>query len=66
VILTFCIRTPKIKRRRRDTTLILGVILEKIRKSVLALEQEVVHCNSIHEVAVAMFKEELVTADKIS
>jgi len=29
------------------------------------LEQEVVHWNSIHKVAIAMFKEELVTADKI-
>jgi hypothetical protein len=64
VILTFCIKTSKVVRGRRDTPLILGVILEKIRESVLALEQEVVHCNSIHEVAVTMFKEELVTADK--
>jgi len=31
----------------------------------LALEQEVVHWNSVHEVAADIFKEELVTADKI-
>jgi len=30
VILTFCIRTPKVERGRRDTPLILAVILEKI------------------------------------
>ena len=64
-ILTFCIRLPKIKRGRRDSLLFLAVILEKIREGVLALEQEVVHWNSVHEVALAMFKEELVTADKI-
>jgi hypothetical protein len=65
VILIFCIGTPKVKRGRKDTPLILAVIFEKIRESVLVLEQEVLHCNSIHEVAVIMFKEELVTAEKI-
>jgi len=53
------------RKRKKRHPFIPSCNFEEIREGVLALEQEVLHWNSVHEVAFTMFKEELVTADKI-
>jgi len=65
MILTFCIRAPKLKEEKEAPLYSEMQFWKRIREGVFGLGARSGILNSVHEVAADIFKEELVTADKI-